>query len=121
MADQQRPQPSDTGHPHDANLPVPAGDRGPATVADATARDLARLPARALEAGPALAASIVGAAAAAAVTGAAVAARLLWPWVTAGWRPSQQPEPPRPFSSGWVGPGFSVRYTHIEIHWPGER
>jgi hypothetical protein len=120
MAEQPSPEPTEIARVGDARLPIPAPDRRRVVASRAGATDLTRLTARTLATGPAIAVTVLGAAAAAAVTGAAVAARLLWPWATAGRPnlvgPSQQPTS----SSGSIGPSVYVRYTSVEIHWPGQ-
>jgi hypothetical protein len=120
MPEQQPLEPSDIDRPMDNRLPVPATDPSTGLPARNT-RDGARLATRTFGAGPVLAASMIGAAAAAAVTGAAVAARMLWPWMSPVLRDVVPPAEQAPPVARWLGPGFHVSYTHVEIHWTGDR
>jgi hypothetical protein len=103
---------------HDDRLPVPAGPR--AALRRRTGAGDPVIVRRPWQAGPVLAASLLGAAAAAAVTGAAVAARLLSPWAAPVLRDVvRSPEKRVVPAAQWLGSGVRISYTRIEIFWPG--
>jgi hypothetical protein len=103
---------------HDDRLPVPAGPR--AALRRRTGADERVVVRRPWQAGPVLAASLLGAAAAAAVTGAAVAARLLSPWAGPALRDVVDSREKRVAPAAqWLGSGVRISYTRIEIFWPG--